>query len=203
MPLLRFVSSDHFTRVVPVVTLVDDDERIVTWQPAGSTMMNHTGQMGGPRRRNMVAWDGGYEAVIWTGPGLLRAHRVGDPWSVWRWESDADWSPGYYVNLEAPWRRSEVGFDTGDWILDLVVGPDGSVHRKDDDEFAASLDRGGLTQEEAAIVEAAAAAATEAVASGAWPFSADWGAWFSIRTAEPLSIPANWDAGFEPGRGRD
>lgn len=203
MPLLRFVSRDHFTRVIPIVTLVDDGERVVTWQPPGSTMMNHTGQMGGPRRRNMVAWDGGYEAVIWTGPGLLRAHRVGDPWSVWRWESDTDWSPGFYVNLEAPWRRSEVGFDTGDWILDLVVEPDGSVTRKDEDELAASLERGGMTQDEVDTAEAAAAAATEAVSAGSWPFAGDWDTWFTLRTTEPLTLPTNWDAGFEPGPGRD
>jgi hypothetical protein len=166
-------------------------------------MVSHTGQMGGPRGRNMVAWDGGYESVLWTGPGVLRAHRVGDPWSVWRWEDGDRWSPGFYVDLEQPWRRTEVGFDTGDWILDLVIDSAGLVTRKDEDELAASLERGGVTLDEVATTEAAAVAATEAASAGAWPFSGDWDAWLLLRTSDPLTVPPDWDAGFEPGGGRD
>ena len=203
MPLLRFATRDHFSWVMPIVTLVDEGERIVTWQPGGSSMMRHTGEKGGPRGRNLVGWDGGHESAIWTGSGVIRAHRFGDPWSVWRWENGDAWHPGCYVNLEGPWRRTELGFDSGDWILDLVIDGEGAVTRKDEDELADALKRGGVTAEEVATIEAAADAATAAHAAGAWPFSADWDAWLPLRTTDPLTVPEGWDARFEAGPGRE
>lgn len=41
----------------------------------------------------------------------------------------------WYVNLQAPFRRSGAGFDTTDHALDLILSPDLSSHRwKDEDE---------------------------------------------------------------------
>lgn len=202
MPLLRFVTRDRLSWVMPVEVLVDEPDRIVVWQPEGSTIMRHTGEMGGPRGRNMVAWDGGHELATWQGTGVIRAHRVGEPWSVWRWEDGDAWHPGFYVNLEAPWTRTPLGFDSGDWILDLRIDGEGRVTRKDADELAWALETGRVTRAEADVIEAAAASAIAALEAGAWPFSADWDAWLPLRTAEPLGIPQDWNSGFVPGRGQ-
>jgi hypothetical protein len=199
MPLLRFVTRDYLGWVLPIETLVDDGERIVVWQPAGSTVMHPTGKRGGPRGRNMMAPDGKHEAALWEGTGVIRAHSVGQSWSVWRWEDGDAWRPGFYINLEAPWLRTPLGFDTGDWILDLEVDGAGVITRKDSDELEWSLDVGRLTPREVDVIESAARSAAAALAAGAWPFSADWNAWLPGRTSEPLEIPAGWDAAFQPG----
>jgi hypothetical protein len=77
------------------------------------------------------------------------------------------------------------------------------VTRKDEDELADALQRGAVTRDEVTRIEAAADAATAAHAAGEWPFSADWDAWLPLRTTEPLAVPPGWDAGFEPGQGRE
>ena len=52
----------------------------------------------------------------------LRAHPAGEPWSEWRWlEADGSWSSTFYINLEQPWIRTPIGYDSHDWILDIVV----------------------------------------------------------------------------------
>ncbi|MEA2274307.1 MAG: hypothetical protein QOI98_3015 [Solirubrobacteraceae bacterium] len=52
----------------------------------------------------------------------MGAHPARRPWSVWRWlEADGSWSSTFYINLEEPWTRTRFGYDSHDWILDLVV----------------------------------------------------------------------------------
>jgi hypothetical protein len=42
------------------------------------------------------------------------------------WEGAARAFGAWYVNLQEPFRRSRLGFDTQDLELDVVVSPDGS-----------------------------------------------------------------------------
>jgi protein associated with RNAse G/E len=39
---------------------------------------------------------------------------------------------GWYVNLQCPFRRTEVGIEAMDLMLDVVVDPDGTWRWKDD-----------------------------------------------------------------------
>ena len=41
---------------------------------------------------------------------------------------------GWYVNLQLPFRRTELGFETMDLVLDLIVDPDGSWRWKEDED---------------------------------------------------------------------
>ena len=49
---------------------------------------------------------------------------------------------GWYVNLQQPLRRTPLGFEAMDMMLDVVVEPDLTWRWKDEDEFADLLDRG-------------------------------------------------------------
>jgi Protein of unknown function (DUF402) len=56
----------------------------------------------------------------WTGDGVLIVGRPGRAHAIWLfWESER--FAGWYVNLEAPWRPSRLGFDTEDHTLDVWV----------------------------------------------------------------------------------
>ena len=59
---------------------------------------------------------------------------------------DAGWVPRcWYVNLQAPLRRTAIGFDTTDLFLDLVGTPDGSRWTwKDEDEAEQAVTEGLL-----------------------------------------------------------
>jgi predicted RNA-binding protein associated with RNAse of E/G family len=147
-------------------------------------------------------WDGAHALVEWLGLGVLRVHRRGQPWSVWRWlDADREWSDDFYVNLEDPWRRTSIGFDSGDWILDLVAREDRSWRYKDEDELAWVESTGAASAEWAERARAAAIAAIADIESWAWPFCADWHEWLPPRGAVLPSLPDEWARIDEPGTG--
>lgn len=51
---------------------------------------------------------------------------------------------GWYVDILEPYRRSQIGFDTRDLVLDAVIEPDRSWQWKDEDELQWSGDNGLL-----------------------------------------------------------
>jgi NAD(P)H-flavin reductase len=47
--------------------------------------------------------------------------------AVWVfWEGASRDLAGWYVNIQEPFRRTSIGFDTQDLELDIVIEPDGS-----------------------------------------------------------------------------
>jgi hypothetical protein len=185
--------------------LEEREDSVALFQPAGSIWRRASGVRVGPRGRNMVAsgWDGGHDLVEWLGLGVLRVHRFGQPWSVWRWlDSDGRWSDDFYVNLEDAWRRTAIGFDSGDWILDVVARADGSWHYKDEDELEWAEVTNEVTAQWVARVRAAGVAAIAHIEANAWPFDADWDRWLPPEGADLPVLPGEWDTVDEPGTGR-
>lgn len=79
-------------------------------------------------RWDLVPW-------TWQHTTLVSEFRSGRHFSVHRYLSDrpATW----YVNFELPYRRTAIGIDTMDLLVDLEVEPDLSAYRwKDEDEYA-------------------------------------------------------------------
>ncbi len=177
----RFVHGDHVAAVFPSVVVVDDADHVVLYQPPGTDTLRRTGRRGGPRGRNMQpgGWDGGHARDPWVGNGVVRAHRRGTPWSAWRWvDSGGRWEPGFYVNLERPWLAGPLGYDSEDWILDLVIDTDlVGWTWKDEDELGWAQQVGAVSAEHAAEVRIAGAQALAAAQQGSWPFRARWDDW--------------------------
>jgi predicted RNA-binding protein associated with RNAse of E/G family len=101
----------------------------------------------------------------------------------------------WYVNLEAPWRRSAVGFDTWDHALDLVVAPDlSSWEWKDEDEFAWWQEAGIISTAEAQAIRTEARRAVAVIERRATPYCDGWERWVPDLSWQPLTeLPANWD----------
>jgi hypothetical protein len=108
-----------------------------------------------------------------------RAHSV---YVFWRphWEVEH-----WYVNFERPLERTELGVDTFDWKLDLIVHPDGSYRWKDEDELeqAAAL---GLLDADEVRAEAADVLAE-------WPFPTGWEDWRPDPAWPAPQLPKGWD----------
>lgn len=173
---------DHPGLVYSAIVIADHPSAIVTFQPVGGPLMRRTGTRGGPRGRNIIrgGWDGGHRADVWRGDSVVRVHRAGEPWSTWRWTRDGAWLPGFYLNLEAPWRRTTNGFDSHDWELDLIVreAEEGlAVELKDQDEFEWCALEGGFPVEAVDRIRAAAVQARAVVEGGGWPLNANWDDW--------------------------
>jgi predicted RNA-binding protein associated with RNAse of E/G family len=104
------------------------------------------------------------------------------------------------MNLEDRWRRTEIGFDTGDWVLDVVGTPESWAY-KDEDELAWSEEVGLVTPEWAERTRAAGLRAAKAIEVAAWPFDLDWDRWLPATDLSVPVLPAHWDVVEEPGTG--
>ena len=95
-----------------------------------------------------------YIDAVWEHTDVLQIARSSDWYSVWLMWIGAEFT-GFYVNFEAPWQRTERGFDTTDLCIDLVVSPDYTLRWKDNDAFERRLREGVIAPDEAAEVRRA------------------------------------------------
>jgi len=177
--------------------LVDQEDLSVVATTPGSDIRRRAGRGSGPRGRLVLGadWDGTHIEATWTGSTVVRVHRTNEPWSVWRWHDGIDWLARWYVNLETPWRRVPVGFDTQDWTLDVTVdASDGgwSVAYKDLDELAYLTSVGECPPQQADRIRRVGERAAAMATARAWPFDADWSAW-APRDTTPARLPDGWN----------
>jgi predicted RNA-binding protein associated with RNAse of E/G family len=111
------------------------------------------------------------------------------------WLDNEERFEGWYVNLEQPWVRTTVGFDSRDDVLDVTVSVDlGKRSLKDEDELEFAVEVGLLTSDEARSIRATAESAIDDIASRRWPF--DQAAWQALRPPahdQPPALPTGWD----------
>ena len=194
---LRWMHEAHAESAHPVYLIERTDDVIATFEPGTAVGMHSTRPKGGPRGRNLEPGTPhtGFAEGIWTGDGVLRVHRPGQEWSTWRWlTTDRTWSADWYVNLEEPWSATAGGFDTEDWILDVVVEGGYRWRYKDADELVWAEESGRFSAEEVRRIRRAGLAAVAVVEARAWPFDADWDRWLP---AQGLPVPVlrpGWDA---------
>jgi uncharacterized protein len=97
------------------------------------------------------------------------------------------------VNLQAPLRRTALGFDTVDHALDVIVELDGTWRWKDEDELAEAVEQGLFTTDEAEKFRADGERAVAAILEREPPFDHDWSSWRPDPAwAEPTLVPG-WD----------
>jgi hypothetical protein len=99
----------------------------------------------------------------------------------------------WYVNLEEPLRRTELGFDTLDHELDVIVELDGSWRWKDEDDLAESIRRGVIPAEEEPRLRADGERAVRRIVDREPPFDRDWSAWRPDPTWPLPVLPEGWD----------
>ena len=113
-------------------------------------------------------------------------------WVFWEHEAGERRHSAYYVNMEEPFRRTAIGFDTNDHTLDIVVRPDLSWRWKDEDELAERVRLGVFSAEFAAEVRAEGERIIERIEAGESPFGDGWGEWAPDPSWEMPSLPAEW-----------
>ena len=121
-------------------------------------------------------------SFAWPGVGHALLH-------AW----DAEWRPLlWYLNIEAPLQRSELGFDTFDHDLDVVIEPDGSAwHWKDEDDVADGVRLGVYTDDDVRAFRREGERGIRRILDREPPFDRDWGDW---RPDPSWSVPTLPDA---------
>jgi hypothetical protein len=183
--------------VMPTTVVEDGPEVTVLFQPMGSVCKKRSGRRGGPDARSMLpgGWDGSYEDRVWTGPSMLKLYRPGTAHTVLRsWRFESDRAEGWYVNLEAPWRRTSIGFDSEDHVLDVTVAADlSSWEWKDADELEWSVDVGKRSRVQADEAWEEGRRAIRALEGREWPFVDDWSRWRPSADWPVPGLPDGWD----------
>jgi Protein of unknown function (DUF402) len=104
------------------------------------------------------------------------------------WDGGTGEFAGWYVNLQEPLRRSRLGFETDDLILDIRVPPDGSWQWKDEDELEEAVRLGRFTPAQADEIRAEG---ERVIDERPWPTG--WEDWRPDPSWGLPELPAGWD----------
>ncbi|MEU6388779.1 DUF402 domain-containing protein [Streptomyces sp. NPDC046939] len=193
----RANGGDGFHICRPVTVVRDTDDLLAVWMAPGTECVKPVMASGTPVHREPLATRYTKPRALrrdhWSGAGVLKLARPGEPWSVWLfWEPD--WTfRNWYVNLEEPRTRWSGGVDSEDHFLDLSVYQDRSWRWHDEDEFAQAQAAGLMSAEQAAGVRDAGRRAIEVIERWGPPFSDDWQHWRPDPSWPVPALPADWD----------
>lgn len=171
---------------IPVIVVHDEQELLATYIAGGAPLAFPDGDWPGGSH----PWRG---KTAWRGHGVLMLQRPGEAHAVWVfWRGRERRFAGWYVNLQAPFRRTALGYDTLDHELDLWVEPDGSWRWKDAELLERRVADGRFTPAEADIIRTEGArVATELDAGRRW-WSDDWADWEPDASWVAPSLPEGW-----------
>jgi hypothetical protein len=131
----------------------------------------------------------------WEGHGVLQLQRPGEMHAVWVFRHGPEREfRGWYVNLQEPFRRTLLGFDTQDLELDLVVHSDGGWRYKDDEKLEDWIERGRWTAREVAAIRREGSRIAADLDAGRRWWSDDWATWEPDPAWELPALPQGWDA---------
>jgi hypothetical protein len=100
---------------------------------------------------------------------------------------------GWYINLQQPLRRTALGFDYMDQVLDIVAEPDLSTwHWKDEAEFLQAQEMGLFSPQQAAQIRAEGERVIERMRTKAFPFNSGWEKWQPPAEWSIPSLPDGW-----------
>jgi hypothetical protein len=171
-----------------VVYVVEDDpELLVTYLARGAPFEFPDGPWPGSGRH---PWHG---RGVWDGHGVLMLHRPGDSYAVWHfWDGPERRFAGWYVNLQEPFRRTPVGFDTLDLELDIWIPADGRWRFKDWDLLDASVGEGRFTSEEVAVIRAEGLRIADELEAGNTWWQEHWAFWQPDPSWQLAGLPTGW-----------
>jgi hypothetical protein len=201
--VLRYRRSGRISWATPVRVLEDSPECVALYTAVDTPQKRPVRLDGSPiprslsyEERHALPWRLGDGA--WRENAMLSLTLPGAAHSFCAFWRGTDWSfRGWYVNLQSPLRRTAVGFDSEDHLLDVVVSLDLSWQWKDEDEFAAARRIGRFSSEEAAAVRAEGEAAIRTIERRAWPLGSGWESWRPDPAWVIPTLPADWDVDCE------
>ncbi len=173
---------------LPVHVVADDADQLVTYIGPGSEFGFVSGPW--PTATGRHPWHG---QPGWRGRGCLMVQRPGDEWAIWHlWQGADRTFLCWYVNFQAAYQRTEIGFDTLDFELDIVVWPDGTWLFKDREVLAQRVAEGRLTQETVDRVVALGDEMAAELDAARRPWDPGWANWVPPDDWRDARLPADW-----------
>lgn len=176
---------------MPARVVRDDDDLLVLFVPGGAPMGFGVARY--PSVDGRHPWNRGPD-TRWQGNGVLMLHRPAEEHAVWVFWHGPEWEfRGWYVNLQDAFRRTEIGIDTFDHELDLVVAPDLTWRFKDAELMPQTVDCGRFTPEEVQTVWDEGRRIGARLDRGQMWWDAGWADWRPPASWQvPPSLPDGW-----------
>ncbi len=99
---------------------------------------------------------------------------------------------GWKVDMCSPPRRTAIGFDTTDDVLDYIIRPDYTWYIKDDDDLTGFTAAGVYTEEEAARIREACHNILPLIEARTSPFDDEWIDWSPSAVLVLGHVPTDW-----------
>jgi hypothetical protein len=184
----------------PLIVVDDTDDRLLLWIPKGTVRKipaTSLGRVDPPTKEaraieNLARGDWIYTEHTWDVSSLWIL-RPGDWHAVWISWSEPGVQLGWYVNLQFPWRRTSIGIETMDLMLDIVVDPDLSWRLKDEEEFEEVVRRGIFDEQLAQRVRDEVEDVIRSIESEQGPFGEPWPTWTANPNWPIPSLLDGWD----------
>jgi hypothetical protein len=176
----------------PAIVVQDTSEQIALYWQAGMSNMNSSRRL---RPIDLLSGEVNLVSNIWVETDVLMLVTPGEAHAVYvMWEAGQTKLRGWYINLQEPFRRTKLGFDTMDHLLDIVVSADQSAwHWKDEDEFEEAVALGVYSPMEAQAIRAEGERAIERLQNRQSPFCDGWENWTPPAQWDLPVLPEGWD----------
>ena len=189
---LRGVGSKVFW-AFPTIVVKDEPDLIVLFMPAGVLGRNvahkpTTEELFAPAEIKIVE-------CTWQRTDVLMLIVPTEAFSTYiMWETGTENLICWYVNLQEPIRRTSIGFDTMDNMLDIVISPDMTKWEwKDDDEFAEAQKAGFYSSERAREILAEGEKAARLITLERRSLYEEWEKWKANPKWETPKLSPLWD----------
>ena len=193
--VLREKWQDKILSVRPEIVVQDTPDLMAFYMPEGTIWKRARALDGTPasgKERFRLAWMLTDEK--WGGNDRLRLSIPGAHYSVLIFWTSGDWLVlRWYINLEEPLRRTELGFDYNDLLLDIIAVPDLTKwYWRDEDELEEAVSLGIISSARADTLRSEGEKAIAWLQSGKSPFNG-WEKWHPDPSWQIPTLPEGWD----------
>lgn len=177
----------------PTIVVQDTCDLVILYMPANVIGKNtdhrpSAKELRFPKKINIVDHQ-------WRKTDVLILIVPGDSFSTYlMWEAGTKNVDCWYINLQEPIRRTPIGFDTLDNMLDIVINPDMTEWEwKDADEFAAAQKVGYYSIEKANAIWSEGEKAVSLVMTKRRSIYKQWENWQANPEWEIPKLSPLWD----------
>ena len=201
--LVREILRDRVWSARPVTVVEDGPELIAYYMAEGTAWKcprTHDGNRPSPREAlpgaSFVVQD-----ATWTGNSVLYlVEPNSQSATLVMWDHPQHVLATWYINLQTPLERTQLGFEYLDRFLDLVMRADKSAwHWKDEDELREAVHLGLLSRQQSGELYAEGRRVLDKLLSCRSPFDRDWSAWRPSPSWPVPVLPKGWD---DPSAGK-
>lgn len=193
----RCVYRNRIWHAQSTIVVKDTPEEISLTILPGAQCISTPGYIKGKenskRRWDYINSEWVLEEFIWHTNRLLILTELEKYYStILFWDNESNEFLCYYINFQLPFQRSQVGIDTLDLDLDLIINPGLSFEWKDVDDYEKGIETGIILPKWVSQIESAKTEVFDRLSKRAYPFDGSWLDWQPQKSWSPSKFPETW-----------